>query len=178
MTTQAQQGADQMRQLLEALERVGCQTIFTAPNTDAGGAAMREVLAAHARGGLLRVRDSLGFLRYASALKHAAAMVGNSSSGILEAPSFGLPVVNVGQRQHGRLRAGNVLDVGHDAGEIERAVRMALEDEAFREAARRSVNPYGDGHAAGRTADILARLRLGPELLEKWRAAAGPLLHG
>ena len=175
VTTRAEEGAAHMRQMLDALERVAVQTVCTAPNTDAGGRAMQAELDRRAGASWLRVVDSLGFERYASLLKEAVVMVGNSSSGILEAPSFGLPVVNVGQRQHGRQRAGNVLDVEHDAASIEAGVRRGMNDAAFREACRVCINPYGDGRAAQRTADMLAGLRLGPELLEKWRTSGTPL---
>ena len=178
VTTEQDRAGEQMRALLEALDALGEQTVLTEPNTDAGGQAMRETLRAHGERPWLRVEQSLGFTAYASLLREAAAMVGNSSSGILEAPSFGLPVVNVGQRQHGRLRAGNVLDVDNDAPAILAGLRRALHDEDFRAACRACVNPYGNGTASAATADILARLDLGPALLDKWRALNAPLLHG
>ena len=90
-------------------------------------------------------------------MKFAAVMVGNSSSGILEAASFKLPVINVGTRQHGRTRAGNVIDAGYDREAIKRAVQFALDDAEFRRVVERCVNPYGDGNTAARTVDILRR---------------------
>ena len=82
-------------------------------------------------------------------------MIGNSSSGLVEAPSLGLPVVNVGNRQQGRIRASNVIDCGYGRQEVEAALRRTLDPE-FRASLGDLVNPYGDGHAAER---ITARLR-------------------
>ena len=109
---------------------------------------------------------SLGQQRYLSALSLADAVVGNSSSGLIEAPSFGLPVVNVGIRQQGRLRAANVIDVGYGREEIAAGIRRALQP-GFRESLRGLVNPYGDGRAAPRIAEVLASVALGPCLVRK-----------
>jgi UDP-N-acetylglucosamine 2-epimerase len=93
-------------------------------------------------------------------------MVGNSSSGLIEAPSFGLPVVNVGSRQRGRLRAANVIDVGHAREEILAGLRRAL-DPVFRRSLAGMANPYGDGRAAPRIVEVLERVELGPRLIRK-----------
>jgi UDP-N-acetylglucosamine 2-epimerase len=99
-------------------------------------------------------------------MAHAAAMVGNSSSGIIEAASFELPVVNVGVRQRGRLRGANVLDAADRAPAIRDALGTALSP-AFRASLRGMTNPYGDGHAAERIAGHLADVRLDERLLVK-----------
>jgi len=109
---------------------------------------------------------SLGTRGYLSLMTHAAAMVGNSSSGILEAASFRLPVVNVGTRQQGRVRGKNVIDVGYSRAEIEGAIRTALTEE-FRASLSDLVNPYGDGHAAERIVERLKSVPLGDALLRK-----------
>ena len=94
-------------------------------------------------------------------------MFGNSSSGIIEAPSFGLPVVNVGTRQIGRQRAENVIDVNYGKEEIKKAVQKALYDEEFREKVKHCKNFYGDGKAGKRIAKILSEIKIGKKLLEK-----------
>ena len=96
--------------------------------------------------------ESLGTEGYFSVLALCAAMVGNSSSGLLEAPSFGLPVVNVGSRQRGRVRGTNVIDVGCGREEIGEGIRRAT-DPAFRKSLRGLANPYGDGKASRRIVD-------------------------
>jgi len=99
-------------------------------------------------------------------MKHVAAMVGNSSSGITEAASFRLPVVNIGSRQGGRLRAPNIIDVEPEADAIVRAIETATSD-AFLAGLEGLVNPYGDGHAAERIVHLLRDTPLGPSLVMK-----------
>ena len=99
-------------------------------------------------------------------LRGAAALVGNSSSGIIEAPAFGTPVVNVGIRQAGRERAANVLDAPHRAAAIEKAVRRAVSP-AFGKSIAGIPSPYGDGRTAPRVAGLLAAVPITPRLLEK-----------
>jgi UDP-N-acetylglucosamine 2-epimerase len=96
----------------------------------------------------------LGQLRYLSLLAHADAVIGNSSSALLEAPAFHLPVVNVGLRQQGRLTPGNVLSTSADRVEIVRALRRALDPE-FRTQLESMENPYGDGHVSERVTTAL-----------------------
>jgi UDP-N-acetylglucosamine 2-epimerase len=96
----------------------------------------------------------------------SAAMVGNSSSGIIEAPSFGLPVVNIGNRQRGRLRATNVIDCEAESGAIVVAIKRALSSD-FRAGLKGLVNPYGDGRAAERVVRLLREVPLDANLVEK-----------
>ena len=168
VTTETHLAHAQMTALLDALQALNMQTVFTYPNSDAGGRDMAGVLESRRDRSFLRIVPNLGSRRYLSLLRIAAAMVGNSSSGIFEAPSFKLPVVNIGTRQHGRLRADNVLDVGNDKEEIVAAIGTALREPAFRSRVRACINPYGDGFTAPRTVEILRSLRLVPNLLTKW----------
>ena len=178
VTTEVHLARQQMTELLAALEELDIQTVFTYPNSDAGGREMAEVLESYRDRPFLRIVPDLGSRLYLSLLRVVSAMVGNSSSGIVEAPSFKLPVVNIGTRQHGRLRAQNVIDVGHGRNEIVAAVKTALYDPSFHARVQACINPYGDGFAAPRTVDILRRLRLVPQLLTKWIPwdPASPLL--
>ena len=100
-------------------------------------------------------------------MKYADVLVGNSSTGIREAPSFQLPVVNIGTRQNGRLRAGNVIDVPHDVEKIVMAFKKALYDEDFKKIVNQVTNPYGDGYSAKRIVDILEKVELSQELIQK-----------
>ena len=104
-------------------------------------------------------------------------MIGNSSSGIWEAPSFELPVVNVGNRQRGRMRAQNVIDSSGDAMEIGTAVARAL-DSGWKAGLRGRPNPYGDGQSAGRIVKILKAISLGPALLIKETHCGSPQRKG
>ena len=106
--------------------------------------------------------DALGPHRYHSLLRHAAVVVGNSSSGLYEAPSFGVPAVNVGDRQRGRLRARSVIDVPVDRAAIRAAIEQALAGDW-----RGTVNPYGDGHATPRIMEVLRAIDDPRALLRK-----------
>ena len=134
--------------LFTALGRVAGQLIFVYPNADAGSHALIERTRALAETRAeTRIFVNLDAVTYWSLLGQVDAMVGNSSSGIMEAASFALPVVNVGMRQQGRERARNVIDVTAEADAIIEAIEGALCPE-FRGGLRGLVNPYGDGTAA------------------------------
>lgn len=168
VTVEMADATAQMETSLAALADAGVQVVATYPNADAGGKAMIEVLDRWAAvSPWLHVFPSLGQRRYASVLRRAAAVAGNSSSGIIEAPFFGVPVINIGSRQAGRLRAENVVDVGYDREEIRAAVVAALSDEVLIARARACHNPYGDGHAGEKIAGVLATIELGPAVLTK-----------
>ncbi len=145
--------ADQLAALLAALERLGPDTglIFTAANRDTGGdtlnAHLRDFVAAHANACL---HPSLGQQRYYSLVAEADAVVGNSSSGLYEAPSLGTPTVNIGQRQAGRPRAASVIDCAAETSAILDAIQAALQRDM-----QGIENPYGDGRAARRILDVL-----------------------
>jgi len=150
-----------------ALEDLECQVLFCFPNADAGSRRLVEL----ARAFCSRRADSRLFVNlnprvYWSLLRQVSAMVGNSSSGIMEAASIPLPVVDVGLRQRGRERATNVLDAPAVRAGIVAAVRRAV-DPRFRRGLAGLVNPYGDGTASRRIVDVLARTPLGGELLIK-----------
>lgn len=138
----------QVKELLRALEAFDLPIVFTAPNADTNRRVItrmiEEFIKGHPSAWLV---PNLGSQGYFSTMACAAAMVGNSSSGIVEAPSFGLPVVNVGIRQQGRVRSANVIDVGYDRNEIITGIRQAIAPE-FRARLRSLRNPYGDGRAS------------------------------
>lgn len=154
-------------ELLGALERVDADVVITSPGVEVDSLGIVERLKTFAgRRSRARFVSSLGDDVYGSLLRQVDAMIGNSSSGLIEAPSFALPVVNIGDRQRGRLRAANVIDVGHDRAEIAAGIARAL-DPAFRRGLAGLANPYGDGHAAPRIVRVLRELDLGPRLLRK-----------
>lgn len=152
--------------LFRALEAAPGQIIFVYPNTDAGGHALIERTRR-----LAAVRPdthvfvNLEPMLYWSLLAQVDAMIGNSSSGIMEAASFALPVVNVGMRQQGRERAANVIDAAAEAGAINAALEVALSGE-FRGRMRGMVNPYGNGNSARTIASVLAEVPLEGLLLK------------
>ena len=154
--------------LLAALDEAGRPVVFTYPNADTGGRAVIEMIDAFAAARPhVHCVPHLGTLGYFSLMAKAAAMVGNSSSGIIEAASFGLPVVNVGTRQKGRLAPSNVVTTSAGMAEILAGIREAT-SKTFRKRLAGLKNPYGDGRAAGRMIEILRSLDpADPSLIEK-----------
>ncbi len=155
----------QVVETLHALLEIGWPTVFIYPNADAGSELIRSQLANMKRPNIRFFRnvprqDYLGFM------KMARVLVGNSSSGIMEAPTFGTPCVNIGRRQHGRPQAANVINVGYSRQQIAAAIRQATEP-AFVEQARRAVNPYGDGRASERIVATLRDIEINARLLHK-----------
>ena len=165
VTEQVRLVGEQMRSTLRALEALQHQTVLIYPNNDAGSAAVRECLDAF-RGPWLRVERNIARGEYIGLMRLASVLVGNSSSGLIEAPSFGLPVVNIGRRQIGRVQAKNVLNVDHDEHAIRQAVQQALAP-GFRSGLAELKNPYGDGHASERIVEVLATIPLDERLLFK-----------
>lgn len=162
VTLEAATAQGQAVELLAALgETTGVKYLFTKANADAGGRAINQALQAYAdtHADFMLV-DSLGAGRYLSALKHASFVIGNSSSGLIEAPSFGVPTVNIGDRQKGRVAGGSVIPCSPDRAGIAAAIHKAL-DAGFREQAKVAANPYGDGDTSGRVLDVIRRFLLG-----------------
>lgn len=151
--------------LFHAAQAMAGQLLFCYPNADAGSRAlinrMKEL--SHV---LVGTFVNLDPITYWSLLQHVGLLLGNSSSGIIEAASFGLPVVNVGMRQRGRERGRNVLDAEPTVESILDRVAVAR-SEAFRQSLKGMENMYGDGEAAGRIVTVLASTPLGEELLVK-----------
>ncbi|MBC3242148.1 UDP-N-acetylglucosamine 2-epimerase (hydrolyzing) [Pseudomonas lurida] len=151
--------------VLEALDRFpDYQVIVTYPNADNGGRVIIPLLEAFAAKQPNRVLaiPSLGFRRYLSVVNLAAAVVGNSSSGIIEVPSFGVPTVNIGVRQAGRLCADSILHCAATTGAVTRALTAALAEE-FVAACKLTVNPYGEGDSARSIVDVLKTFDLGAQ---------------
>ncbi len=149
-TLEFEQTEWQIGELMATLDALRLPVIFTMPNEDTRNSVIRqfivEYVGAHSAAWSA---EGFGTQNYFGLMQFALAMVGNSSSGIIEAPSFKLPVVNIGTRQTGRVRATNVIDVGYARDEIVVGIQCAIAP-AFRERLRNLVNPYGDGHAAER----------------------------
>lgn len=155
----------QMESIMQAVLSERMQAICLMPNADAGGSMIRKALQLHAKHPDVRQVEHLARTDYLSWMQVADIMVGNSSSGIIEAASFRLPVINVGSRQSGRERSGNVIDVAPEAEDISTALRKAL-----RSPRGPWRNIYGDGHAGERIVTLLASLPLSPGLMYKSNA--------
>ena len=148
---------DQLRELLNALSTYpNTRLIFTLPNADQDGRSLmqeiRQFCEIHANAFCFQ---SLGYRRYLSCLQFVDGVVGNSSSGLLEVPSFKIGTVNIGDRQKGRLCASSVVNVGVDQVSIQRAIDQLYSSE-FVDSIRDVVNPYGSGGASEQIVRILS----------------------
>jgi len=150
---------------IAALMEIDWPTIFVYPNADAGSDLIRAELSRFKRP-KVRMFRNLPRQDYLGLMRMADVVVGNSSSGIMEAPSFGKPTVNIGRRQSGRPQACNVINTGYHCHEIAQALRRATSSE-FRQIARTAVNPYGDGHASQNIVQILKTISIDEQLLHK-----------
>ncbi len=161
------EAGEQIAHTLKAVIAAELQAVVVYPNADAGGNKMIEVIKRYEDHPDIQSFPSLNRHVFLSLMKHAQVMVGNSSAGLIEAPSFRLPVVNMGSRQLGRLRGENVIDVGTNTGEILQGIRYALYDKAFISKLQSSINPYGDGQTAKRVVDYLLNLEINQKILQK-----------
>ena len=162
-----QEAAREMRQTMEALRELELQSVVIYPNADAGGRAMIKVIKEYEKHPFIKAFKSVPRKEYLGLMRIASVMVGNSSSGIIEAPSLKLPVINIGIRQAGREKAENVIDVGHDKDEIVNSIKKTLCDDDFKEKVRKCKNPYGDGKSSERIVKILREIEITPRLLRK-----------
>lgn len=143
--------------LLDALDFfTEASVVFTYPNADTDGRVIIEMIEDYALKRLDRIRavPSMGQRRYLSLMRICDVVIGNSSSGITEAPSFGVPTVNVGDRQKGRLRASSVIDCDDNADAIKAAIQKALSVD-FKNKASKTINPYGSGWASQKILSVL-----------------------
>ena len=158
---------NQIDTLLGGLNRYPGPIIFTYPNADAGNHVIKRQIKQFCRHreetGIFSCR---GQKKYLSLLTYAGAMVGNSSSGIVEAPSFGLPFLHVGQRQLSRVSGGNTICAPFDKKIIARELKRACST-SFRKNCAGIVNPYGDGRAAEKITQVLKSVPLGEKLFTK-----------
>lgn len=170
-TLEAGAAAHGAESLLAALDAARLRLLFTGTNSDPEGREISRRVRAFVRKNPAKsvFVESLGQRRYFSALRLVDLMIGNSSSGLIEAPSFGLPAVNIGDRQRGRLRGENVVDCKPSKVSILAAIRKALSP-AFQARARRGKNPYdprGDGKVSERIKNVIAAATLVNESLKK-----------
>jgi len=166
-TLENQSARAQMDEVIAAVAERDMPVVFTMPNAEPGGREVSELIRAFT-GGHERVFyvENLGTQAYFSVMANAALMLGNSSSGIIEACSFGLPVVNIGTRQQGRVRGSNVIDVACERAAIIAGINQAL-DPAFRRQIEGSINPYGGGEASKVIIGRLKGVELGAQLITK-----------
>ena len=167
VTLEYEQTEWQVTELLEALLEWDFPVVFTMPNADTKGRIVHQMLSNYVETNPnCCLVDNLGTQYYVSLLAQAAAMVGNSSSGMVEAAPFRLPVVNIGTRQKGRIRTENIIDVGYHKKEINKGIKKAVSKD-FRDGLSEISNTLGDGNAAERIVCVLKETSLDQRLLTK-----------
>jgi UDP-N-acetylglucosamine 2-epimerase (non-hydrolysing)/GDP/UDP-N,N'-diacetylbacillosamine 2-epimerase (hydrolysing) len=151
-----------LTELLQALDRFpNARVIFTKPNADAGGRLLAQMIDGFgaARPDRVLVVTSLGQVRYLSAMMHCDVVIGNSSSGIVEAPALKKATVNIGDRQDGRLKASSVIDCPEETEAIVSAIKLALSSE-FQDLTAKTESLYDDCNASGRIVAFLKQANL------------------
>ncbi|PKP26311.1 MAG: UDP-N-acetylglucosamine 2-epimerase (hydrolyzing), partial [Bacteroidetes bacterium HGW-Bacteroidetes-22] len=158
-----------IRQTLDAVISSGHRCFINYPNSDAGNQAIINAYLEYEQKypSIFRTFKNLNRNLFVNLMRNASGLLGNSSAGILEAPSFGLPVVNIGQRQRGRTHSTNVIFVDNSKDQIEAAISKILNDEVFIANCRNCINPYGNGHSSERVLEIVKSLTINKNLIFK-----------
>lgn len=164
---EVREAGQHMQECIEACIRTGLPVYWIYPNSDLGYGEILKMVDRYRQSEQVTVLKNIERKEFLTLLANASMLVGNSSSGILEAPSFKIPVVNIGNRQRGRPQASNIINCGYSLKEISDAIHTALEDSKFRAACAGAVNPYGDGHSSGRICQILQDIKIDKQLLDK-----------
>ncbi len=167
VTTQSEYAGQQMAATLNAIQPLETQTVIMYPNSDAGGDQIIEEIESRSFGDSVKTFHSLPRREYLGLMAAADVMIGNSSSGIIEAPSFDLPVVDIGPRQKGRERAENTVSVPHQTDQIRDAIERCLHDETVRSRAKNCINPYDYDGAGTRISETLAEVDITDQLIRK-----------
>lgn len=157
----------QIEGLISALKRIDKNMIITYPNSDNGSKLIiNELIKFSKENTNVHLFENLGVRRYLSVLKLCGAVVGNSSSAIVEAPFLKVPAVNIGNRQKGRLMADNIIQCGYSSFDIEEAIKKALSRE-FRDKAENVNSLYGEGNTSKEITSILKNIDINEKLLKK-----------
>ncbi|AWW26388.1 UDP-N-acetylglucosamine 2-epimerase [Acetobacterium sp. KB-1] len=168
LSSEYKSSQQQMAMILEAVASLNMETIIIYPNSDAGSAAIVETIEVYTKNTpFFHAFKTLQREIFVNLQRKAALLLGNSSSGILEAPFLKLPVVNVGNRQKQRQHAENIIFVEYEREKIIAAIKKATFDQSFLEVCKNCKNPYGDGFSGERIARIIAETEINNKLISK-----------
>ncbi|MEO1945698.1 MAG: UDP-N-acetylglucosamine 2-epimerase [Candidatus Thioglobus sp.] len=164
LSSEVNDAYNQMKVTLEAVEefcdKYEYQAVIIPPNSDPGSEKMRTVITEFNDSSNIHSLETLPRVLFINLARHCHALVGNSSMGILEAPFYRLPVINIGNRQKGRLNAGNVQFISHDKDEIIRHLEKACFDKVYRDEVQKISNPFGDEHSAENVRKVIESVDL------------------
>ncbi len=167
VTEEIKQAALQIKETIEAVRKFKFPVVVVYPSADPGGRSMIRVIEKEKKNSQFHIFSSIEYTMFLALAREAKVWVGNSSAGIIESPSFATPVVNIGLRQKGRLRAKNIIDVNGQHDEIEAAINKCLFDEKFKRQIKKIKNPWGDGQTGKRIVKILENVKIDSKLIYK-----------
>lgn len=169
VTLEKETSKTQFENLLESLDHLNdTSIIFTKANADSDGRIINHLIDEYVKNNSEKATaySSMGQVRYLSAMQYASMVVGNSSSGIIEAPSFNVPTVNIGDRQKGRIQAESVINCNSETSSIGKAISAAFTSE-FRQKIEQMKNPYGEGNTSQKILDLLKQYLESEKTLKK-----------
>ena len=165
MTTEVYDSLSQIKKTISALNKFpDLEIICFFSNTDAGS---KEIIQQNKKQSRFKIFPNMKSKDFASLMKSSRFMIGNSSAGLREAPTFSLPAINIGSRQKGRLRAKNVIDVEHNVVQIIDAINKCLYDLNFLNSLTNLKNPYGNGNSSKKIVEILEKIDIKDILIQK-----------
>jgi GDP/UDP-N,N'-diacetylbacillosamine 2-epimerase (hydrolysing) len=166
--TEINEQKQQMETILDAVVESDIKCLINYPNSDAGNREIINVIDSYVlKHDNLFTFKNLDRLNYINLLRNATSLIGNSSSGLLEAPSFNLPAINIGSRQRGRISAENVIFIEHNKKNIIKAIDKVRNDTNFIEMVNKCVSPYGDGNTTEKVIKVLKSLIIDNEFIYK-----------
>lgn len=163
---EADKAYSQMKETMKALEKLKIQAVVIYPNIDAGGREIIRAIKEYEKLPFIHSFQNIKREHFINLLRNSSLLVGNSSCGILEAPSFKLPAVNIGNRQRGRMQAVNVINTDYNSEAIVKASKKAF-SKKFQKKVDKCINPYGDGKSSQRIKSILEKVNIDSKLLDK-----------
>ena len=163
VTTEADDSKSQIQKILKALNKFKIQKLFVLPNNDSGALNIIKII----KKNNVNHTSTLKLQEYKTLLANCKILIGNSSSGIHEAASYKKPVINIGNRQNGRLKPNNVIDVSCNTNEIIKKINFILNDKKFNKFLKNLKNPYGDGNSAKRIVKHLKNIDISKNIIQK-----------
>lgn len=166
VTTEFEYSEKQIKETMDSIRELKLQTIIIYPNSDAGGRKMIKVIESYNLPFVKRYK-SMPVEDYLSLLSVASVLVGNSSSGIIESAFLKIPVVNIGTRQNGRDRSGNIIDVDYKKSDITDAIKKSIYDKSFLDRVKKCKSVYGDGKTGEKIVKILSNFEFDRDIVQK-----------
>lgn len=159
--------AKQMNVILESLEKYNLKKVLIYPNIDTGNSKIIETINKFAKKKNYKIIKNLERTEFLILLKYSSILIGNSSTGILEAPTFKTPVLNIGDRQRGRIQARNIINSGFEKKNIIQSINYILSNKNFKKNVKKCKNPYGNGGSSKKIIKILKNIKINKKLLDK-----------